>query len=238
MQWQRPPTPDELQGLIEAYIREEILCREALALGLDRDDTIIRRRLAQKFEFVTEDLAAPPEPTREELAQFLEQHLDRYEIPARVSFVHVYFSPDRRSGSAEEDARRALESLRAGADAAAHGDPFLLDLEFHDKSVAELEHQFGEDLARAIMTVELNAWQGPVLSAFGWHVVKLAERRAARLPQLTEVEERVRRDWEAAHRVRANEEMFARLRARYEVVVESPAHANSNAASAADRSVP
>jgi len=110
-QWQRPPTSEELQGAIDQHVREEIYFREALALGLDREDTIVRRRMAQKMRFISEDLATAAEPTEGELTSFLEQNEERYRTPGEVSFIHVYVNPDRRGASAESVAKETLAQL-------------------------------------------------------------------------------------------------------------------------------
>jgi peptidyl-prolyl cis-trans isomerase C len=226
MQWQRPPTVEEWQGLLEAHIREEVLYREALALGLDRDDTIVRRRLAQKFEFLTQDLAASRPPTDAELASFFEQHRERYRVATRLSFSHVYFNPDRRGPAIERDAQGALTRLLAepAHEAAAElGDPFLLDHELRQKTTDEVERMFGRAFAEAVVNAAPGIWQGPITSGYGWHLVKVDERTAARLPDLVEVQNQVQRDWADAQRRTANEEVISRIRARYEVVIQQPA---------------
>jgi peptidyl-prolyl cis-trans isomerase C len=235
MQWQRPPTAEEWQGLVEAHIREEALYREALALGLDRDDTIVRRRLAQKFEFLTQDLAAWRLPTDAELESFFEQHRERYRVATRLSFSHVYFNPDRRGPGVERDAQEALTHLRAGTahETAELGDPFLLDHELRQKTSDEVEQMFGRTFAEAVVNVAPGSWQGPIASGYGWHLVKVDERTAARLPDLAEVQNQVQRDWADAQRRAANEEVIARIRARYEVVIQQPATAPPEAATAA-----
>jgi hypothetical protein len=225
-QWQRPPTAEELQGLIAAHIREEMLYREALALGLDRDDTIVRRRLAQKFEFLTNDLAASRPPTDGELEAFFAQQRERYRVAMRLSFSHLYFSTDRRGPAAERDARDALARLRADPTpgvAAEAGDPSLLADTYRDTSVDDIGQLFGREFAAAAGQAEPGAWQGPMASSYGWHLVYVHERVTARLPELAEVREQVQRDWFDAQRRSANENALQRLQARYQVVIEPPA---------------
>lgn len=236
MQWQRPPTMEEWQGLLEAHIREEVLYREALALGLDRDDTIVRRRLAQKFAFLMQDLAASRPPMDAELASFFEQQRERYRVATRLSFSHVYFNPDRRGPAIERDTQEALVRLRAETahkPAAELGDPFLLDHELWQKTTDEVEQMFGRAFAEAVVQVALGTWQGPVTSGYGWHLVKVDERIAARLLELSEVQDQVRRDWADAQRRMANEEVLTRVRARYEVVIQEPVAKPSGIAKAA-----
>jgi hypothetical protein len=180
-QWQRPPTAEEFQGLLTAHIREEMLYREALALGLERDDTIIHLGLAQKLEFLMDDLAAARPPTDGELAIFFAQQRERYRVAARLSFSHLYFSTDRRGPAAAREAREALARLRADATpgtAAAAGDPSLLADAFRDTTVDEIG-QPSTEFAEAVVQAEPGAWQGPIASSYGWHLVYVQAGRRA-----------------------------------------------------------
>lgn len=148
--WQRPPTSEELNGLIEDHVREEVLYREALAMGLDKDDTIVRRRLRQKMEFVTDDVAAQAEPTDEELSAYLKAHPERFRLERRFTFSQVYLNPDRHGQHLARDAELLLAKLNeAGgkADVSALGDPFLLSHEFEAAPGSEVAKQFGEAFA-------------------------------------------------------------------------------------------
>lgn len=225
LQWQRPPTAEELRGLIETQIREEVFYREALALGLERNDTIVRRRLAQKFEFLTQDVAALRQPTRDELAAYYAQNAERYRVPTRTSFVQIYFKAGRND--AERAAQDMLARLRAGKSgkpAVELGDPSLLEFEQSARRDEDIRQMFGQEFAEAVLKLAPGTWQGPLRSAYGWHLVRVAERSEPQLPVLAAVEERVRRDWLDEHRRKTQEDAFKRLRARYEIVVaEDPA---------------
>lgn len=219
--WQRPPSETELRGLIDEHIREEVLYREALALGLDRDDTVIRRLLKQKFEFVTQDLAAAREPDAAELAVWFEANRERYRTPARLSFTQVFFDLDRRGAAGEQEARVALASLRAGdAGPDGLGDGRLLDPTYRDSAAQEVALLFGQEFSEALMRLEPGVWSGPIASGYGLHLVRLDERQAGEIPPLAEIEGRVRDDWAYAQRQEANEAIYQQLLARYEVVVE------------------
>jgi hypothetical protein len=222
MQWQRPPTRDELDNLIESDVRQEVLYREALAMGLDRDDTIIRNRLVQKLEFLSETLV--PDPTDEQLRTFLTENPDRYALPARYSFRHVYFSPDRRGGRVESDAEEALARLRSGEveDFEALGDGFLLPQRFDRLPSTEVAELFGRDFAAALAGLEAGAWQGPVLSGYGLHLVLIDEVVAARPPEFAEVRRRVEADYLAEQRRQTEEAVYEELRARYDIEVQLP----------------
>jgi hypothetical protein len=228
--WQRPPTAQELARLIDDSIREEVLYREAMAMGLDRDDTIVRRRLRQKLEFLTEETAEMAAPSDEELQTFLQQHLDAFRVEPRLAFRHVYLSCDRRGDAASAEARRLLMQLTRGdaaMDTTALGDPFLLPSKFALVSRSEIARLFGDAFATQLQPLELGRWTGPIESAYGLHLVCVLERVDGRIPALAEVREAVQREWLAARRKAANEQFYQRLRARYTVIVEQP-HAASN----------
>jgi hypothetical protein len=221
--WRRPPTPNEVRDLIAEHIREEVLYREALALGLDRDDSVIRRRLRQKFEFVTQDLAVARDPDGAELSAFYETNRKRYRMPPRFSFNQVFFNTDRRGGAGERDARLALASLRDNAgevSLAGLGDGHMLDDTYRDAAMHEITALFGAAFAEALARLDLGVWSGPIASGYGLHLVRLNSMEAGKVAPLDQIEERVRNDWAYEQRQQANEAIYQKLRARYEVVVE------------------
>ena len=223
--WQRPPAPQELEGLIEDYIREEVFYREALVLGLDRDDTIIRRRLRQKMEFLSEDMAGVAEPTDEELQTFLESHPDTFRIDTKVTFSHIYFNQDRRGETIRNDAEHLRAKLVKGnneVDRNELGDPFPLPHDFEMLPEDEVTKLFGHEFAVQLLKLEPNTWTGPVESGYGIHLVFVRERIDGRMPELSEVREAVQREWFAAQRSKAKETFYRQLRDRYTVSVELP----------------
>jgi hypothetical protein len=236
--WQRPPTRAELNGLVEDYVREEILYREALALGLDRDDTIVRRRLRQKMEFLSEDLGTPEPASDAELQSFLETHPERFRVEARLSFRQVFLSNERRGeANAVQEAARLLVALQddpAGADADAAGDPLPLRAELSDATESEVERTFGSRFAVALRDVAPGRWQGPIASAYGLHLVFVRARTPAREPMLEEVRERVQSEWLVQRRREANESVYRRFRERYEVVIEEVAASDGAPGSATE----
>jgi hypothetical protein len=206
--WQRPPSPSELDGLLQDYIREEVLAREAMALGLDRDDTVIRRRLRQKMEFVANDLAAPAEPSEAELEEFLAQHPDLFRVSAL-----------------QQDAARLLAALHqagAQADFPKLGDVTLLSPELTDVPASEVTRQFGEAFTREVTQVPEGRWHGPVISSYGMHLVYVQDRMSGRMPELPEVREQVARAWADARRRENNEQFYQNLLKRYSVTIEQP----------------
>ena len=221
--WQRPPSPEELAGLVRDRVREEVYCREATALGLDKDDTVIRRRLRQKLEFISDDIAAQAEPTDAELAAYLQAHPDTFRVEPRFTFHHVYLNPAKRGEDLARDAAQLLAKLnQAGvnADTAELGDAFVLEHQFADLPASELTRQFGEKFAARLPELKSGQWQGPIESGYGMHLVLLSESTAGRLPALAEVRAAVRREWDNARRLEANERFYQELRKRYTVTIE------------------
>jgi hypothetical protein len=223
--WRRPPTRAELEGLVDEWVREEVLYREAIARGLDRDDAVVRRRLRQKLEFLADDLADLVEPNEDQLADWLAEHADRYRQPPRLALRQVYLSPDRRGDRAEDDARELLESLRvegAAADLTELGDPLMLPDELELQPLDQIERVFGPGFGEDLLELEPGTWEGPVASSYGLHLVLVVEREDGRLPALEEVRGDVERDWMTARREELAETFYQGLRSRYEVEVEWP----------------
>jgi len=220
--WQRMPTEDELQGLIEAYIREEVLYREGLAMGLDEDDTIIRRRLATKMEFLAKDIGQIVEPTELELQDYFKWNLDRYMDPAKVSFSHIYFNLDNRENPSG-DAQAVLEKLRKNETVSAEdwqlGDPFMLHYEYAYKTQTEVMQLFGSGFAEAIFEITPGGWQGPVESGYGLHLVYIKDVVAAREPTLEEVLDKVKNDLVSQRRTDSFESFYKSLRDKYNIEI-------------------
>lgn len=219
-----PPTAQQVQGLIETKVREEVLYREALALGLDKDDTIVKRQLARKMEFVAEDLSKLEEPKPGELRTWYEQHKARFALPARASFRHVYFSPDRRGTRARADAEAALGPLAGKSiDAAAStGDPFMFQGFYGDRSFEVVAKEFGPLFARALASVAPGAWAGPIESGYGWHLVFVDATTPQRVPDFEEIETEVRTAWIEDKRELTRARLYESMRARYEIVLPGP----------------
>jgi len=217
--WKRPPTKAELQGLIESYIKEEVYYREALALGLDKNDTILRRRLMQKLEFLSNDLAELNQPGETELNKYFVDNQDKYKLPARISFTHIFFSVDKRGAKAFEDAKDALPELNV-LRAPERGDSFMMEYDFSQETPTEVARLFGLDFAEQLFTVGKNTWQGPLASGYGFHLVRISEKIDCRMPELASVIEKVRTDYMFEQRQKMNKEIYERFKERYEIVVE------------------
>ncbi len=222
--WQRPPTPNELEGIVEDYIREEVAYREGMAMGLDRDDTIIRRRMRQKFDFVAEDVGAQAEPTDQDLETYLSEHSSVFRLEPRWTFRHIYLNAERRGESIQADAENLLRELRAdpSTDPSPLGDPTMLEHAHVSRSMTEIAAQFGPTFAAVITGLQPGEWQGPIASGFGAHLVIVDDRVEGRMPPLDEIRDRVRGDWENARRLKMVEALYAGLLAKYRVTVEWP----------------
>ncbi|MGB2817290.1 MAG: peptidylprolyl isomerase [Burkholderiaceae bacterium] len=222
--WQRPPTREELDGLVESHVREEVMVREALALGLDRDDAIIRRRLQQKVEFVSDQAAALTAPSDADLETYLAKNPDAFRREPRVTFVQVYLDAGKRGAALQADAARLRERLAAGSvDAARAGDPLmLLDARYEDMPQAEVARLFGAEFADEIVKQPPGAWVGPLRSGYGAHLVKVEAASPAGMPSLAEVRPLVEREWTNARRRELAQDWYATLRAKYKVSVQMP----------------
>jgi parvulin-like peptidyl-prolyl isomerase len=219
--WQRQPTTDELEGLIRSFVREEVLYREALALGLDRDDTAIRRRLQQKMEFIAEDLAARYEPSEQELRDYLLTHADAFRLEQTYSFRHIYLDPKRHGDTLQQEAARLLAQLdEPGTDPAGLGDGFLLDYDFRNINSGDVSGLFGQEFATQLAGLPAKTWQGPVTSAYGAHLVFIEQRTSGRVPTLEEVRTAVRQAWINTRRIETNEQFYQSLLKRYTVTIE------------------
>jgi len=217
--WLRPPAEEELAGLIESYVRDEIYYREALAMGLDRNDPQVRQRMRLKLEFLLEDLTAQQAPTDEVLDAYLQQNTEKFLIPPRLSFRQVFLSFDRGQ-TLESDAEQLLVELQAGAAAETLGDPTLLPNEQTVVPERMIARTFGERFAQAVMELEPGSWQGPLFSGLGAHLVLVAERVEGRLPTLAEIRPEVEQEYLAERRRELKERAYRKLREGYEVVIE------------------
>ncbi|MCP3956529.1 MAG: peptidyl-prolyl cis-trans isomerase [bacterium] len=221
--WQRPPTPQELEGLIEDYVREEIYYRQAVAMGLDRNDTIVRRRMRQKLEFFLGDMLDSAEPTEENLRAYLTEHPEPFQAATRITFEHVYFNSDERGEAATADARRLLERLEAGAerlDVATLGDRLPLPRKYTEVPLDKVGYRFGSVFVEQLADLPVGSWAGPIESGYGLHLVLIRELQPGEAPRFEDAREAVEREWRATRRKEAEEAFYQGLRERYEVVVE------------------
>ena len=222
---QREPTPEEWEGLIRARVREEVYYREALTLGLDKDDTVIRRRLQQKMEFVSDDLAAQAQPTDAELNAFLQAHPDQFRVEPRFTFRQVYLNPERHGASLARDAAQLLAQLNhtdSRTDISTLGDSFVLGQQFDALPAGDIARQFGDTFSKAIGGLSPGQWHGPIASSFGEHLVFVSDRTTGRPATLADARDAVRREWDEARRRDMKDQSYREMLERYTVTIEYP----------------
>ncbi|MEZ5592556.1 MAG: peptidylprolyl isomerase [Gammaproteobacteria bacterium] len=223
--WERLPTEQELNGLLTSYLRDEVFYREAIALGLDKDDNLIRRRMRQKLEFILEDISVLVDPTDEALTRYMQQHEDQFRLQPQIAFRQVYLSPDKRQ-DIKAAATKILASLNTGEiseqQSAQLGDQIMLEHAFKLSSQSDIERRFGQVFARQLLTLPSGVWSGPVVSGYGGHLVLVSERVEGRMPTLAEVREEVQRDWLFEQRNALKESTYRKLLEEYEIVMQEP----------------
>lgn len=225
-QWHRQPTAQEFQAMVEDKIREEVLYREALAMGLDKDDTIVKRRMAQKMQFLAEDVAAAHEPSAAELKAWFDKNKDKFALPSRYSFRHLYFSTDRRGKNAQEDAAKVLAKIAGQREdsklAVSSGDSFMFQDYYRDRTPEALAKEFGPPFAVAIEKLKPGSWQGPVGSGYGWHLAFVDTVIPGRVPAFEEIEPEVKTAWLGEQKAKAWHKAYADMRAKYSVFLPAP----------------
>lgn len=223
--WQRPPSRREIDGLVEDYIRDEVLYREALAIGLDKDDTIVRRRMRQKLEFLTGDASAIVAPADDDLRSWLERNPDKFRVEPTAAFSQIYFNPARPGDSASTAASKALAQLGRTGELPAFtelGDATMLPGHMPLSDMDEVRRVFGDDFAQQVAQLELGRWMGPVQSGYGWHLIRVSERSEGGSRPLAQVREEVQREWYAARSKEVVDSAYAKLRGKYSIVIEDP----------------
>jgi len=235
-QWNRPPTPQELDGLIRSQVRERVLYREALSMGLGDDDPVVRRVIAQKLELLYNDLLELSlSPTDQELRAYFAANADVYLPPPRVTVTQIFISPDERQERTLPDAEEMLAQLReSGATAEGTedlGDSLMLQRYYPQHTEAEIARLFGAEFAADVVGLAAGEWHGPMLSGYGVHLVYIHGRIEPPMPAFEVVKDQVRQDWVSERRREMSDEFFTQLLDSYEVVIEQPDEASGDPAS-------
>jgi len=217
--WLRPPSDEELAGLVENYVREEVFYREAKAMGLDQNDALVRQRMRMKLEFMLEDLSSH-QVTDAELAAFMQKHPDRFRSNAQISFQQVYLNPDKHK-DLNTDALKLLAGLNEGMAPDSMGDPTLAPYEYQLVTQDEIARSLGEQFAKQSISLMPGNWTGPVYSVYGAHLLKVSERIEAHLPELSDIRKQVEREFLVTRRQELKILTYNKLRAGYQVIVES-----------------
>ncbi len=234
--WQRPPTMEEMNGLINSFVKEEIFYREGRKMGLDRDDTVFRRRLQQKMEFLMEPSEAELDVTDDELGAFLTENAAAFRIRARIAFRQVFVDPVRRGETAQKDAEMLLAALERGDSAtglAEAGDPTQLPHAMPLMPADQIERDFGSQFVKNLQDAAPGQWTGPLTSTFGLHLVYVEQSVPARDPGLNEARDLVLREWLSRKRRAIAEERYQALRRNYKVTITPPTAQPANGAAAA-----
>lgn len=223
--WQRLPSQQELQGLVKAHIHEEVLYREALAMGLDKDDTVVRQRMTRKIEFISNDLASIDEPTDTQLLAYLDTHVEKFLLPGKISFSQIYLNTDKRGVQVQTDADKLLNELSQSTtevDISSLGDSFMGGQVYNSLNDFELSRLFGEIFREQLFELSTGKWVGPVESGYGLHLVRIESRSAPRVPALILVRDKVQNEWMAEQQQKANTAFYDELYKRYEITVDLP----------------
>ena len=229
----RPPTDIELAALIEGHVREEVYYRQALAMGLDQDDPVLRQRMRQKLEFLLEDLAAEATPGDEQLIEFMQRNPETFRQEPRLSFIQVFLNPDTRPDLVS-DATQLLARLNNGASPETEGDRTLLAPEFFEATQYEITRLFGESFGQQIILLEPGGWGGPLYSAYGGHLVKVSVKQEGRFSELAEVRKQVERDYMVERRQELKDITYRKLREGYEIIIEESAMSTTAATETTD----
>jgi len=225
-QWHRRPTPQEFQAMVEDKIKQEVLYREGLVMGLDKGDTIVKRRMAQKVQFLAEDVAAAHEPSTAELKAWFEKNTDKFALPSRYSFRHVYFSPDKRGTNAHDDATKALARIAGQPEDSplipSMADRFMFQDYYGDRAPSAIAKEFGPQFAVALEKLKPGSWQGPIESGYGLHLVFVDTVIPGRIPAFEEVESEVKTAWLGDQKAQAWQKAYQEMRAKYTVLLPAP----------------
>ena len=223
--WKRLPSQQELQGLVRTHIHEEVLYREALAMGLDKDDTVVRQRMTRKIEFISNDLASLAKPTDDQLQTYLDSYPGKFLLPGKISFSQVYFNADKRGEQAQNDISKLLAELSQNSpdvDISTLGDSFMGGQVYNSLNDFEVSRLFGDIFKEQLFELATDKWLGPVESGYGLHLVRIDSRTAPRAPALSLVREKVQIEWMTEQQKKANTAFYAELHKRYEITVELP----------------
>ena len=216
--WNRPPMASELQGLVDSYVRDEVMYREGVAMGLDANDPVIKRRVRQKLDVMSEEIGNQKAPTDAELSAYLSNNPEAFRQASVLSFEQVFFSGDAPAAEVERQSREALALLNKGTAAARVGQASMLPAQVVRMPADLVARDFGEDFAKRLESLPLNVWQGPIASGMGAHLVRISERQPAQLPALAAVRPQVLREWENDRRERNRAEVYQAMLKKYKVV--------------------
>ena len=234
--WLRPPTDAELISLIDGYVRNEVYYREALAMGLDQNDPVVRQLMRRKLEFLLEDLTAEKAPDDEALSIFVQRNPDRFREEPHLSFIQVFLNPSKHP-DLTSDAGKALARLNNGSSPETEGDLTFEEQTYEKVTPNEIKRVFGDAFSRQLVELEPGGWVGPIFSGYGGHLVKVIAKQEGRIPPLAKIRDKVEREYKAERRRELKDIAYQKLRERYEVTLEPTAHTSSQAIETTDKTV-
>ena len=221
MQWKRPPTEQEIQNLINVNLKQEIFYQEALKMNLDHNDEIIKRRLSQKMQFLSNDIAAMIKPTDADLEDYIQKNKEKYLTPYSYSLYQIIFSPDKRDNNLKDatdvlnlNKNTSLEEMKS------KGDALPFNYHFTNINADELALQFGTQFSEALVNQELNNWVGPIPSGFGYHLVFITQKTKPELPKLEDIRKEITRDYEYDYQKELNESIYQELKKQYDIRID------------------
>ena len=221
MQWKRLPTEQELQNLIDLNIKQEIFYQEALKMNLDHNDEIIKRRLAQKMQFLSNDIASVFEPTEEDLQSYLDKNIEKYLTPYTYSLYQITFSPDNRNDPFNDASVVLNENLNASFDEMkSKGDNLPISYQFTNASASDLALKLGSKFPEALKDLTINTWTGPIPSGFGFHLVYITDIIEPRQPMLDDIRKTVIRDYEYDFQKEIDERIYQDLKKQYDIQID------------------
>jgi len=224
--WSRQPNDSELRGIVDGYLEEEVLYREAIMLGLDKDDTVVRRRMRQKMEFFVNDLTEQTEPTEKQLKEYLVKNKDKYRTESRLSFKQIFFKPDKDSEDISNRIINIKDNLNQQSKSSKYtkniGDATMLPVELEKTSISEIDSQFGRRFSDKLSELDQNRWEGPIESAYGFHLIFLEEKTEGYDPGLSEIHSEVERDWKYSLQKELEQEYFRKKLDQYQVQIKWP----------------
>jgi len=222
--WQRDPTPKELRAQLQNFVREEVLYREALSRDYDRDDIVIRRSLVRKMDFLAEGQVEGRNLTEEEIIAYFNLRTERYRIPPKISFTHIYFNLDSKGDDVEQVLNQTLKNLEksnpSDIELSNYGDRFMMQSKYTDLTPREIQSQFGEIFTNKLIDLEQGKWHGPVQSGYGLHVVYISKRVASRIPDWVEVKSQIYNDMLIEEKIAAKEQFYTEILRQYQIVYE------------------
>jgi len=216
--WMRPATAEEMEGLVNEFVRDEVYYREAMAMGLDKDDKVVRRRMRQKLEIMLNDMTTANVPSDQVLRTYMEENQEIFRQDPIITFEQVYLNADQRP-NIDKDAANMLVQLKGGTKPENVGDPTMLGYVFRQYTLTDVRRQFGEEFASRLIEITPGTWEGPIYSGLGGHIVQVHEVVAGRMPELAEVRDIVEREWLAERSKELKDETYLKILENYEVVI-------------------